>query len=522
MNTLDTYKYILDQLNEKFKNKSITVKSFKNNQELFNLIIDSTSFLSVDASFPERLYCIRNKIIERKMCPVCKKNPLKYSISLKRYYETGCCASCSKLNKNVLLKTKQTCLQRYGVESHNSLQSVKDKKIQTYLRKYNVTNPSYIPEVKEKRKQTSLKNNGVECILSLKSIRKKRKKISLTDSYKNFILNNEYDIPMFTLDEYLKRENEDEKFKFRCKKCGYEFEAYHHNGYHTKCPKCFKNGKSIDEYKISQFLKLLNIQFKRNERSFLYPLELDIYIPEKKLAIEYDGLYWHSLLEDKNYHLNKTKLCEEKGIQLIHIFENEWLTKQEIVKSRLKNLLGIYDKTIYARKCLIKEVDNDISIKFQDENHIQGSVNSKINLGLYFNDELVSLMTFSKPRFNKKYEYELVRFCSKLNYHVIGAAGKLLKYFEKTYQPKSIVSYADRRWSIGNLYEKIGFTLVYKSKPNYWYFKNLKLENRLKFQKHKLKNILEKFDENLSEYENMKSNGYNRIYDCGNLVYIKF
>jgi hypothetical protein len=252
-------------------------------------------------------------------------------------------------------------------------------------------------------------------------------------------------------------------------------------------------------------------------------MELDIYIPEKKLAIEFDGLYWHNdNIVKPNYHLNKTELCEKQGIKLIHIFENEWLTKQDIVKSRLKNLLGIYDKTIFARKCQIKEVNNKVSKEFQDKNHIQGSVNSKINLGLYFKNELISLMTFGKCRFDKKHEWELLRFCSKLGYHVPGGASKLLKYFEKNYNPKSLVSYADRKWSCGKVYEKLGFKFIHNSNPNYWYYKKIiLLESRVKYQKHKLKNLLENFDENKTEVENMKANGYNRIFDCGNMVFEK-
>ena len=261
-----------------------------------------------------------------------------------------------------------------------------------------------------------------------------------------------------------------------------------------------------------------------NTRSIIYPQELDIYIPEKKIAIEFDGLYWHSEEEkpDKNYHLNKTLSCEKQGIHLIHIFENEWLTKQEIVKSRLKNLLGVYDKTIYARKCQIKEIDSKISKEFQEENHIQGAVNSKVNLGLYYKNELISLMTFGKCRFDKHHEWELLRFCNKLGYHVPGAASKLLKHFEENYKPTSLVSYADRRWSQGKVYEKLGFTFSHASSPNYWYWKNPELlESRIKYQKHKLKDLLENFDESKTEVENMKANGYNRIFDCGNLVYEK-
>ena len=131
-------------------------------------------------------------------------------------------------------------------------------------------------------------------------------------------------------------------------------------------------------------------------------------------------------------------------------------------------------------------------------------------------------MTFSKCRFDKKHEWELLRFCNKLGYHVPGGASKLLKYFERNYNPKSLVSYADRRWSQGKVYEKLGFTFSHASAPNYWYWKDrYLLESRVKYQKHKLKTILEKFDETKTEVENMQDNGYNRIFDCGNLVYEK-
>ena len=212
---------------------------------------------------------------------------------------------------------------------------------------------------------------------------------------------------------------------------------------------------------------------KQHDRTILAPLEADMYIPEKKLAIEFDGLYWHSdeVLSKRCYHLMKTEACEKQGIQLVHIFENEWMCCREIVKSRLRDLLGVHDRTVYARKCEVREVDSKASKQFQDDNHIQGTVNASVRLGLYYDDKLVSLMTFGKCRFDKKHEWELLRFCSKCGYHIPGAASKLLKHFEKAYKPKSLVSYADRRWSQGKLYRALGFKLDHVSPPNYWYFK---------------------------------------------------
>jgi len=134
-------------------------------------------------------------------------------------------------------------------------------------------------------------------------------------------------------------------------------------------------------------------------------------------------------------------------------------------------------------------------------------------------------MTFSKCRFDDRHEWEMVRFCSKLGYHVPGAASRLLRYFEKTHRPKSLVTYADRRWSSGGLYEAIGFRLDHISKPDYWYWKHSSgiymPESRMKYQKHMLSNRLEKFSPEKSERDNMKDNGYFRIYDCGNMVFEK-
>ena len=270
------------------------------------------------------------------------------------------------------------------------------------------------------------------------------------------------------------------------------------------------------------------IVHKIGSRSVIPPYEVDMYIPDRKLAVEYDGIFWHGESHGKgrSYHLNKTEMCEERGIQLIHVFENEWLEKEDIVKSRLKDLLGIHDNTVYARKCEVREVDPRMSFSFLEENHIQGGCHSSVRLGLFSEGELVSLMTFSKPRFRKGGpEWELVRFCSKKGCHVPGGASRLLKAFERKMNPKSILSYADRRWSVGKMYISLGFSLVSKSKPNYWYFKirssNIDLLNRVSCQKHKLEGFLEKFDPKKSEVENMRENGYDRIFDCGNLVFVK-
>ena len=282
------------------------------------------------------------------------------------------------------------------------------------------------------------------------------------------------------------------------------------------------SGSSFNEYEFVEFFKKHNINYIRSTRNIISPLELDFFLPDYNLAIEFNGLYWHSELngKDKNYHLNKTKLCEEKGIQLIHIFEDEWLKKRDIVQSIILSKLGIYDKRIYARKCIVKEVSNKESNTFCNLYHIQGKCNSSINIGLYYQNELLSIMTFGKRKITNTIDFELLRFCCKNNYQIIGGASKILKYFLNKYNIQKLKTYADIRYSNGNLYKKLGFTLKNISSPSYWYFNNNTIKyHRSIFMKHKLKDKLEKFDPQLTEVENMYNNGYNRIWDCGCFVW---
>jgi len=293
----------------------------------------------------------------------------------------------------------------------------------------------------------------------------------------------------------------------------------------SRCPKCNEIGVSKQELWLFDFIRSIYSGIMlQHDRSIISPYELDIIIPAKKIAIEYCGLYWHSELQgkDRNYHLNKLKACEEKGYSLITIFEDEFINNKEIVFSRLKNILGnINLKTIYARNCQIKEITTNQVRSFCEQNHLQGYYGSNIKLGAFYDNKLVSIMTFSKPSIAKgvrNYKgdvWELSRFCSKINYRVIGIASKLLKYFERNYSWNEIFSYADRRWSGGNLYEKLGFNFVRETQPNYWYLKGQNRIHRFALRKTK------EDSKDQTEWEIRKAKGYNRIWDCGNLKYQK-
>ncbi len=286
---------------------------------------------------------------------------------------------------------------------------------------------------------------------------------------------------------------------------------------HILCPTCYPNTSSFEK-EVENFL---NVKYIKNNRTILNGKELDFYLPEHKLAIECNGDYYHSEEKgkDRNYHLNKTQECLEKGIQLIHIFESSWNEKKDIWKSIINNKLGKSNK-IMARKCILKEVSNEEEKVFLEENHLQGFIGSRICYGLYYNNELVCLMSFGKSRFNKKYDFELLRLCTKKNINVIGGASKLLNNFNKN-NKGSLISYSDRLYSDGSIYKKLGFTFSHYSKPGYFYFKNGIKYSRQQFMKHKLKDKLEKFDPTLTEYENMGLNGYYKVFDCGQGVWVK-
>ena len=447
-------------------------------------------------------------------------------------------------NIEVIEKHKNNLKQKYGVENPFQIKEVKEKIKRTNLEKYNVENPMQHESVKEKIKQTNLEKYGVQNTFQHESVKEKIKQTNLekfghTCARCNPNINKKIkktrDKKLYARIKDLKISNcrlktSEEEFDgindktlWMCESCNNTFNTNANRLSNICCPVCNTKTKSRPEDELYDFLLSLvdKSKIKRNDRSIIKPLELDFYIKEKDIAIEFDGIYWHSELLGKGskYHLNKTLECEKKGIQLIHIFENEWLLKKDIIKSIIRSKLGLIPNKIYARKCLIKKLSFTETKLFLEDNHIQGAINSNLNYGLIHKNEILALMTFGKSRFNKKYQYELLRFCNKRNYNVVGGASRLFKSFLVDKKPTSIVSYADRRFSNGNMYSKLKFEFVRDTKPSYFYINGIILENRINYQKHKLNNILENFDPNLTEWENMKKHKRNRIWDCGNKVF---
>lgn len=287
--------------------------------------------------------------------------------------------------------------------------------------------------------------------------------------------------------------------------------------------------QSKSEREIFEFISsFYSGKIVTNTKQVIHPFEVDIYLPDTKLAIELNGLYFHSDVHggrDKHYHLAKTLKAENLGIRLLHIFEDEWKNKKDIIKSMILSRISKIEETFNARDMVIGMPTSEEKTTFLKENHLQGSDKSSIYLGLYFKEELISLMTFGPLRTvlgskSSKNQYELMRFCNKLNTSCRGSFSKLLSHFIKTVNPDKLVTYADCRFSTksSNVYNKNGFRYISTSKPNYFYMKNHDIRlHRYNFPKHKLVKL--GHDKSLSEWEIMKSIGYDRIWDCGHLKY---
>ena len=431
-------------------------------------------------------------------------------------------------------KMQQTKLERYGDSGYHNIEQMK----QTNLERYGVEYAQNSDIIKEKIKCTNLKRYGNEYAIGSDTVRKKIVETSI-DKYDDA---NPYRGKLHR--ELIKKFPELIGFsgnKYICKCLNINCDACEKKQFELPSPifRRRKNqgielcpilnpilvsdGTSDIENDIYLYIKsIYSGKIIQNDRSILNGKEIDIYLPEMNFAIEFNGLYWHSeVYKDKMYHQEKTILCENKGIQLIHIWEDDWLDKKDIVKDIIQSKLGMNDK-IPARKCIVKEVSSKESKEFLEKYHIQGNVNASIRIGLYYDDSLVEIATFGKLRNilhsnGQENQYELYRLCSKSGYTIVGGVSKLLTHFIRKYQPKQIVSYANLDISNGNVYNSF-FKKISITTPGYYWSKDGYKYHRSNFTKHIL--VKNGYDKNKTEEEIMHELGYYKVYDSGNIKYV--
>lgn len=480
-------------------------------------LIELFPFYNYDIRFSQYVYALKHELKELPLCPVCN-TPIKFDEVTIEYPQT-CSRTCASNHEATKHKRQQTNLEKYGSINPLSNKDVQSKRQQTNLEKYGSEHILQTDSGQNKRKQTLIKKFGTSNTNQVESVVQKRHQTCLDKYGTKFSSQRHWspethekinDINWLTDQHYTQKKPLyviASELNISDKILG---DHLHKFGLDTKTFSC-----SAGEQEIYDFLLTLLSEndIVQHDRSSIKPYELDIFIPSISLGIEYCGLYWHSeKFKDRYYHKQKYQMCATQNIKLLTIYEDEWYNSKDIIKNKLRYLLNRHNNKIPARKCNIEIIDTSTKQSFFSDYHIQGSGPGSINYGLVFNNELVACMSFIEKANNV---YVLNRYATK--HVVVGGFNKLLSYFKNTHRWKQIITFADLRWSDGQLYHSSNFKLVSILLPDYYYVVNNKRYHKFNFRRKYLPTKLDVFDPELSEWENCKANNIDRIWDCGKL-----
>lgn len=413
-------------------------------------------------------------------------------------------------------KISQTNIDRYGDASVLKVDSVRAKIESTCLKKYGSKHAMQSTRVQALLKDGMISRHGVKHNSQLESTKVKRR-LSLEQSYKDKIL----PVRLKQMEElgYIPHEwvaadfnTCESSYKFKHIACNTVFDGKFFNGTFSLCPKCVtSNRSSLEELLCTELLKR-NIHIESNNRTIIKPQEIDI-ICNNKLGIEINGVYWHQAEKSKPI-LDKLTRANNAGYQLLHFWDYEIIHKLPICISMICAKLNIFDNKIAARKCKIVKLTTKQARIFFNDNHLQGFIPGENYIGLEHNNNIVMAAIFGKSRFQKG-KIELYRLASEKHYSITGGFAKILSSVEF----QTLISYADKRYSSGDVYKRHGFQFIRETPPNYYWVKGNDILTRYKTQKHKLKKLFPDCDLSLSESEILQQNGYLKIKDCGNIVF---
>lgn len=522
-------------------------------QDEIEWINDTTNFLVNDPNLATRIKIILDGITEHPLCPTCN-SPLPFQKG-KEYISKFCSLKCARqiphnkgkkvtdpqILENIRIgKEKREEKYRNGELIRSRTGKHWDEEHKQHLsqktKEYAKENPEEMSLRAQKAHETK-KSNGYTTSGMKGKKHTKETKAKILESLSTYIEQRKQE----THEKYTIKIEENNLvllniqnnvLYLKCNKCKCEFSRTRQVFQESKikevvCPNCRLDNqpflkRSKQEKEIYDWIISLN-QFQQvfySNRTIIQPMELDIVIEDKKLAIEFCGSYWHSENmggKDRMYHRLKFDLCKEKGYKLITVFDDEWKNNPELVKHKILSQLGLIKEKIYARKCILKELTNGEEKEFLNTNHIGGYTRSNIKLGLFYNNQLVYVMTFKKGNISRKStDWEVQRMAGLYTHNVIGAASKLFKYFVNKYNPEKVISFADLRWSDGSANQNLGFTLEKHTEPNYWYLILGEYKRYYRFY------LRKNSDDNpsLTEWENRQLQGYDRIWDCGHAKWV--
>lgn len=421
------------------------------------------------------------------------KKTLIEKYGVKNVMQVKCIAAKNLSNRNSLdaaQRTAVTKLKKYNNSAYNN----RVKAAATNLKKYGTTNPSKSQQVKQQ----------ISDSLRTLHVQRHSTKYQITAQW--------------PAADYQPLQNN----VWICNKCGSKIAGKILNGKFTRCRVCNPTG-SLPENQIKDYLRTLGVTLVENTRNLIPPKEIDIYLPDHKLAIEYCGLYWHRQQQGKHkhYHIGKLLACHQQGIKLITIFGNQWDQFPDLIKSRLAHLLNCQANKVFARKCKIVSLTRQQARDFFNNNHLHGYCNARHSLGLIYQGQLVSAMLFSTAKFDQR-KTDLVRFSNLQNFAIVGAASRLLNAYICKHKPREIVAYSDNNWGLTDFYNKLGFDTVSFGSPGYQIInvQTHQIHDRLKFQKHKLSKMGITLNNQKTTYENILANGFDRIWDCGHSKHV--
>ena len=405
-----------------------------------------------------------------------------------------------------------------------------DKRRHTCLQTYGVDSVAYLDNVKEVKRKTCFERYGATTVLATKSCQELSIRSKKQQTWNNFeYIEHQFD-PMFTKEDFLNcLDNEEHIWKWRCKKCGHEIEFAWKYWQSKKCPKCQPYNYRGLQTEVYDYVKSICKEHTVRidcKNILSNGKQLDIYIEDLNIAIEFNGCFWHN--SDKGvygkdplpmmYHFEKSSECDDSGIRLIHIFEDEWLNHKKLCKSKLKKLICSYKlRHIDSALCEIAEVDDVTKQLYLNKYTFYGNDGSSKQYCLKCHDKIIAMMTFSKTRNNKQYNWQILNYIEVNSIVVDNGFDTLLNYFKYTINNNdTICYYASRDWENVNDYKCMKF--VELKKPHvYWTIKSQRIKNYIVNEVY-AKQICKTYNDSLSLVENMNNNGYYRIYDSGILL----